>query len=58
MGIIPIVKAITKVPFQASFTWNTIGVVAVLAIVVGIIFGTYPAIRASKLDPVEAIRKE
>jgi putative ABC transport system permease protein len=52
------VKAITKVPFQASFTWNTIGVVAVLAIVVGIIFGTYPAIRASKLDPVEAIRKE
>ena len=58
MGIIPIVKAITKVPFQASYTWNTIGAVAVLAIAVGIIFETYPAIRASKLDPVEAIRRE
>ncbi|MCE2956672.1 MAG: ABC transporter permease [Flammeovirgaceae bacterium] len=58
MAIIPIVKAITKVPFQASYTWNTIGVVAVLAILVGVVFGTYPAMRASKLDPVEAIRRE
>lgn len=58
LGLIPIVKAITKVPFQASYTCNTIGVVAVLAILVGIVFGTYPALRASKLDPVEAIRRE
>ncbi|MFM8740166.1 MAG: ABC transporter permease [Cytophagales bacterium] len=58
MAIIPIVKAITKVPFQASYTWNTIGVVAVLSILIGIVFGTYPAVRASKLDPVEAIRRE
>ncbi|MFM7850726.1 MAG: ABC transporter permease, partial [Flammeovirgaceae bacterium] len=37
MAIIPIVKAITKVPFQASYTWNTIGVVAVLSILLGIV---------------------
>ena len=58
MAIIPIVKAITKVPFQASYTWNKIGLVAVLAILVGVVFGTYPALRASKLDPVEATRRE
>lgn len=58
MCLIPIVKAITKVPFQASYTVNTLLVVTVLALLVGIVFGTYPALRASKLDPVEAIRRE
>lgn len=58
MGTIPIIKALTKIPFQASYTWNTIGIVAILALLVGIIFGTYPAMRASRLDPVEAMRRE
>jgi putative ABC transport system permease protein len=58
MGAIPIIRALTKIPFQASYTWNTIGVVAILALLVGIIFGTYPAMRASRLDPVEAMRRE
>jgi len=58
MGAIPIIRALTKIPFQASYTWNTIAVVAVLALLVGIIFGTYPAVRASRLDPVEAMRRE
>jgi putative ABC transport system permease protein len=58
MATIPIIRAITKVPFQASYTWNTIVLVSLIAIVVGIVFGTYPALRASRLDPVEAIRRE
>jgi putative ABC transport system permease protein len=58
MGTIPIIRALTKIQFQASYTWNTIVVVAVLALLVGIIFGTYPAMRASRLDPVEAMRRE
>lgn len=58
MAIIPIVKAITKVPFQAAYTWNTFLIITVVSVLVGIIFGTYPAIRASRLNPVDAIRHE
>jgi putative ABC transport system permease protein len=58
MAAIPIVKALTKIPFQAAYTFNTFFLISFIALVVGIVFGTYPAIRASRLDPVEAIRHE
>jgi len=58
MMIIPVVKAITEIPFQAAYTWNTFFVITIISILVGVVFGTYPAIRASRLDPVEAIRHE
>jgi putative ABC transport system permease protein len=58
MAVVPIVAAITKIPFYANYTLNTMMIVSLLAVLLGIVFGTYPAIRASRLDPVEAIRHE
>ena len=58
LAFVPIIKAVTEAPFQAAFTANTMIVISLVAVVIGIVFGTYPAIRASRLDPVEAIRRE
>jgi putative ABC transport system permease protein len=53
---IPIIKSFTKAPFQAAFTLNTILIIAIISILIGIVFGTYPARKAANLDPVVAIQ--
>ncbi|WP_020599305.1 ABC transporter permease [Spirosoma panaciterrae] len=58
MAFIPIIKALVDVPFQVAYTWNTFMVIMVIAMLIGIIFGTYPAMRAARLNPVDAIRRE
>jgi putative ABC transport system permease protein len=58
MVAIPIIRFFADVPFNAALTWNTFFIISAVAVLVGIIFGTYPAVKAARLDPVEALRRE
>ncbi|MDP6701610.1 MAG: macrolide ABC transporter permease, partial [Candidatus Latescibacteria bacterium] len=45
-------------PFSSIVSGESVLWAVVFASAVGIFFGVYPAYRAAKLDPVEALRHE
>jgi putative ABC transport system permease protein len=54
----PVIRHLTDAPFMPAFTASTLVVVLAVAAGVGIAFGTYPALRAARLRPADAIRHE
>ncbi len=51
-----LVAALSPMPAAVAPEWVALGVV--LGVAVGMIAGVYPAARAAKLDPVDALRYE
>ena len=58
VGIAATIRAWSDAPMYAALTWETVAVAAAVSIVVGVAFGTFPALRAARLSPIDAIRHE
>ena len=46
----------TFLPFDPAFTWEILGISLSVSLLVGVLFGLYPAFRAAKKDPIESLR--
>ena len=56
LGLTVLVRTFTPLPASVAPHWVALGVA--LGIFVGVVAGVYPAVRASRLDPVEALGYE
>lgn len=61
LGIGAIISAVAGqyVPgWSFAFSWDMIGIAVGVSLIIGIIFGVYPARRAGRLDPITSLRYE
>jgi putative ABC transport system permease protein len=57
-AVTAIMRARTQSEIYAAFTWSTVALAAGISVLTGLAFGTYPALRAARLSPIDAIRHE
>jgi putative ABC transport system permease protein len=57
-GITALIRSQSAAPVHAAFTFTTVLIASSIAVVIGLVFGIYPALRAARLSPIDAIRTE
>ena len=58
LAVSPIVHRIIEIPFSPAFSVLTITFITLFSLLIGILFGTFPAYKASQLSPIDALRRE
>jgi putative ABC transport system permease protein len=57
-SIIVILLLRTYTSYRPIISWEALAVATLVSVAVGIIFGTAPAVKAARKDPIEALRHE
>jgi putative ABC transport system permease protein len=57
-GITAIMRRVANTPIQAWLSVSTVLVAIGASVLVGVLFGLYPAMRAARLSPIDAIHHE
>ena len=57
LGYIAAFAISTFLYFAPAFTWLTAGMALAMSVVVGVLFGLYPALKAARKDTIESLRQ-